>query len=162
MEILYQPVKAGSSLQSCRNESIIGTRILKQNQNLNLLTNFNNNEHIGSTKASTTNSPENAKSFHHTYIESLLCCVHPIILSSKVQHRTPKEKSVHEQTLVSGINNISGRKRATYKIQETKKRIMVETGYQKIDVDKNTKHKLARPPVRYYQQRNETREFNTS
>ena len=63
-----------------------------------------------------------------------------------MQHRTPKEKSVHEQTLVSGINNISGRKRATYKIQETKKRIMVETGYQKIDVDKNTKHKLARPP----------------
>ena len=147
MEILYQPVKAGSSLQSCRNELITRTQILKQNQNLNLLTNFNNNEHIGSTKASTTNSPENAKSFHqHRVFAMLHPSHHPII--KKVQHRTPKEKSVHEQTLVSGINNISGRKRATYKIQETKKRIMVETGYQKIDVDKNTKHKLARPPVR--------------
>ena len=149
MEILYQPVKAGSWLQSCRNELIIGTRILKQNQNLNLLTNFNNNEHIGSiTKASTTNSPENAKSFHqHRVFAMLHPSHHPII--KKVQHRTPKEKSVHEQTLVSGINNISGRKRATYKIQETKKRIMVETGYhQKIDVVKNTKHKLAPPPVR--------------
>ena len=138
MEILYQPVKAGSSLQSCRNELITRTQILKQNQNLNLLTNFNNNEHIGSTKASTTNSPENAKSFHHTYS---LCYAASIPSSyhqkCSIEHQRKNPYMIKPWHLVSPI---FARKNVPHtKMRKTKEKTVVETGYQE-KWTKNTKH----------------------